>query len=154
MATTWPTDWAERVKGKDCPMCGQGRPEEDRWGVRVLAGQFSDAYLQRASWQAGYTIVVWRGRHVAEPTELTDEEAVGYWREVLRVASAVERHFRVVKLNYQLLGNAVPHLHTHLVPRYADDPMPGRPLDFPEGARPEIPAGVLRRDAQALRALV
>jgi hypothetical protein len=28
--------------------------------------------------------VVWRGRHVAEPTELSDEEAVGYWREVLR----------------------------------------------------------------------
>jgi diadenosine tetraphosphate (Ap4A) HIT family hydrolase len=70
------------------------------------------------------------------------------------VASAVERHFRPVKLNYQLLGNAVPHLHTHLVPRYADDPAPGRPLDFPDGARPEIPADRLRRDAQALRALI
>jgi diadenosine tetraphosphate (Ap4A) HIT family hydrolase len=99
-------------------------------------------------------IVVWRGRHVAEPTELSDEEAVGYWREVLRVASAVERHFRTVKLNYQLLGNAVPHLHTHLVPRYADDPSPGRPLDFPDAERPQIPADRLRRDAQALRALV
>src|SRR5215218_2867661 len=61
---TWPPDWAERVGGKDCPMCAQGRPDEDEWGVRVLAGRFSDAYLQRASWQTGYTIVVWRGRHV------------------------------------------------------------------------------------------
>jgi diadenosine tetraphosphate (Ap4A) HIT family hydrolase len=135
-------------------MCAQGRPDEDEWGVRVLAGRFSDAYLQRASWQAGYTIVVWRGRHVAEPTELTDEEAVGYWREVLRVASAIERHYTPVKLNYQLLGNAVPHLHTHLVPRFADDPSPGRPLDFPEGGRPEVPPDRLHRDALALRALV
>jgi diadenosine tetraphosphate (Ap4A) HIT family hydrolase len=154
MSTTWPPDWAERVRGKDCPMCVQGRPDEDEWGVRVLAGRFSDAYLQRASWQPGYTIVVWRGRHVAEPTELGDTEAVGYWREVLRVASAIARHYRPVKLNYQLLGNAVPHLHTHLVPRFADDPSPGRPLDFPTGERPEIPADRLRRDALALRALV
>jgi len=154
MSTTWPPDWTERVRGKDCPMCAQGRPDEDEWGVRVLAGRFSDAYLQRASWQPGYAIVVWRGRHVAEPTELSDEEAVGYWREVLRVVSAIERHYRPVKLNYQLLGNAVPHLHTHLVPRFADDPSPGRPLEFPEGGRPEIPADRLRRDALALRALV
>jgi diadenosine tetraphosphate (Ap4A) HIT family hydrolase len=154
MSTTWPPDWTERVRGKDCPMCAQGRPDEDEWGVRVLAGRFSDAYLQRASWQPGYTIVVWRGRHVAEPTELSDEEAVGYWREVLRVASAIERHYRPVKLNYQLLGNAVPHLHTHLLPRFADDPSPGRPLEFPEGGRSEIPADRLRRDALALRALV
>jgi diadenosine tetraphosphate (Ap4A) HIT family hydrolase len=98
--------------------------------------------------------VVGRGRHVAEPTELSDEEAVGYWREVLRVASAMERHYRPVKLNYQLLGNAVPHLHTHLLPRFADDPSSGRLLEFPEGGRPEIPAGRLRRDALALRALV
>ena len=94
MSTTWPPDWTERVRGKDCPMCAQGRPDEDEWGVRVLAGRFSDAYLQRASWQPGYTIVVWRGRHVAEPTELRDEEAVGDWREVLRVASAIERRLR------------------------------------------------------------
>ena len=50
MSTTWPPDWTERVRGKDCPMCAQGRPDEDEWGVRVLAGRFSDAYLQRASW--------------------------------------------------------------------------------------------------------
>ena len=80
-------------------MRAQGRPDEDGHGIRVLAGRYSDAYLQRASWQPGYTIVVWRGRHVAEPTELDEEEAGGYWREVLRVASALERHYRPVKLN-------------------------------------------------------
>jgi diadenosine tetraphosphate (Ap4A) HIT family hydrolase len=33
-------------------------------------------------------------------------------------------------MNYQLLGNLVPHLHVHLVPRYLDDPAPGKPLPF------------------------
>ena len=154
MTATWPSDWAERRRGKDCPMCGQGRPEETEHGIRVLAGRFSDAYLQRSSWQRGYTVVIWRGRHVAEPTELGEEEAAGYWRELLRVGSALERHYRPVKVNYQLLGNVVPHLHTHVLPRYADDPAPGGPLSFPQGARPNLPEDLLREDALALRALV
>jgi diadenosine tetraphosphate (Ap4A) HIT family hydrolase len=136
------------------PDVRQGRPEENGYGVRVLAGRFSDGYLQRASWQRGYTVVIWRGRHVAEPTELSDGEAVGYWREVLRVGAALERHYRPVKLNYQILGNAVPHLHTHLVPRFAQDPAPGRPLPFPEGERPDLPEEQLRRDVLALRSLI
>jgi diadenosine tetraphosphate (Ap4A) HIT family hydrolase len=32
-------------------------------------------------------------------------------------------------MNVQILGNAVPHLHAHLVPRYYGDPAPSRPLD-------------------------
>jgi hypothetical protein len=59
-------------------MCAQGRPDEDEYGIRIFAGRYSDAYLQRATWQPGYTVVTWRGRHVAEPTELDDEEASGY----------------------------------------------------------------------------
>ena len=32
-------------------------------------------------------------------------------------------------MNFQILGNLVPHLHAHLVPRSYGDPAPGRPLD-------------------------
>ena len=47
----------------------------------------SDAYLVRADIQRGLSMVVWRGRHVAEPTELTDAEAAAYGREVLPSAA-------------------------------------------------------------------
>jgi hypothetical protein len=108
MSATWPSDWPERPRGKDCPMFSQGRPDEDEHGIRIHAGRYSDAYLQRASWQLGYTVVMWRGRHVAEPTELSETEASGYWLEVLRVAAALQGHYQPVKMNYQTLGNAVP----------------------------------------------
>jgi diadenosine tetraphosphate (Ap4A) HIT family hydrolase len=71
--------------------------------------------------------VIWRGLHVAEPTELAPEEAAAYWRELLRVGRALEERFEPVKLNYELLGNSLPHLHTHVMPRYEDDPKPGIP---------------------------
>jgi diadenosine tetraphosphate (Ap4A) HIT family hydrolase len=151
-------DLAGRLAGtparQGLPDVRQGRPDEGEHGIRVHAGRYGDAYLQRATWQPGYTVVTWRGRHVAEPTELDDEEACGYWREVLRVASALRRHYRPVKLNYQTLGNAVPHLHTHLLPRFRQDSAPGRPLPFPEGERPHLPEDVLRADALALRSLL
>jgi diadenosine tetraphosphate (Ap4A) HIT family hydrolase len=135
-------------------MCEEGRPDETSFGIRILAGDVADAYLQRVGIQRGYTIVIWRGRHVAEPTELTEEEAAAYWRELLAVGRALERYLAPVKLNYDLLGNSLPHLHTHVVPRYADDPRPGWPFPFPEDEPPPHPEAQLRADAEALRGLL
>jgi diadenosine tetraphosphate (Ap4A) HIT family hydrolase len=135
-------------------MCEQGRPDETEWGVRVLAGEVSDAYLQRAAIQRGYTVVVWRGRHVAEPTELTAEEATAYWLEVLRVGRALETHLEPVKMNYDTLGNSLPHLHTHVLPRYADDPRPGWPFPFPADDPPLHPKEEFQADVAALRTLL
>jgi diadenosine tetraphosphate (Ap4A) HIT family hydrolase len=152
--TAWPADWSARYSGATCSMCVVDRQDEDEFGIRILAGRFSDAYLQRADVQRGYTLVIWRGRHVAEPTDLGDKEAAGYWLEVLRVARALQRHYRPLKMNYETLGNTVPHLHTHLVPRYVEDPAPGRPYPLlPDlSGLPLIPASQLRQDAAALRA--
>jgi diadenosine tetraphosphate (Ap4A) HIT family hydrolase len=150
----WPPSFYEWKRGEGCPICAEGRPEENRAGTRIFAGEVSDAYLRRTGIQRGYTIVTWRGRHVAEPTELGPEEAGAYWSEVLRVARALEEHLRPVKLNYNLLGNEVPHLHTHVIPRYADDPRPGWPFPFPEDEPPPHPEDEFRTDVEALRALL
>jgi diadenosine tetraphosphate (Ap4A) HIT family hydrolase len=150
----WPAAFYELRRGKGCEMCRQGRPDETEWGVRFFAGEFSDAYLQRASVQRGYSVVIWRGRHIAEPTELSTDEAAAYWLEVLRVGRALEQHLEPVKTNYELLGNSLPHLHTHVVPRYADDPRPGWPFPFPEDEPPPHPETELRADVAALRSLL
>lgn len=135
-------------------MCEEGRPDETPWGARIAAGRVSDAYLQRADIQRGYTVVIWRGRHVAEPTELSADEAAAYWLEVVHVARALETHLDPVKTNYNVLGNSLPHLHTHVIPRYADDPKPGWPFPFPEAERAPIDDDAFRRDVEALRALL
>jgi len=150
----WPQSFYDLRSGEGCPFCGDGRPDETPWGARIFAGEVSDAYLQRAAVQRGYTLVVWRGRHVAEPTELSPEEASQYWAELLRVARALETHLDPVKLNYNFLGNEVPHLHAHVLPRYADDPRPGWPFPFPDGDPGLLPEDQFRADAAALSALL
>lgn len=32
-------------------------------------------------------------------------------------------------MNYNILGNVIPHLHTHILPRYFTDSAPNRPID-------------------------
>jgi len=61
-------------------------------------------------------------RHVTELYDLPAPERATLMEEVSRVAQALARVFRPVKMNYELLGNLVPHIHWHLVPRVATDP--------------------------------
>jgi diadenosine tetraphosphate (Ap4A) HIT family hydrolase len=154
MTATWPADWDAMVAGRGCSMCAKGRPDDDGFGIRIQAARYSDAYLQRADMQRGYTLVIWRGRHVVEPTELEAAEAAEYWLEVLRVAEALQRYYRPLKMNYEVLGNALPHLHTHLIPRYLDDPAPGRPFPFLSDERPDLPEELVQREAAALRSML
>jgi diadenosine tetraphosphate (Ap4A) HIT family hydrolase len=157
MSSQWPVDWDLLIQGVGCEMCESTRPDSDIYGIRIHATANSDAILQRANIQRGYTLVIWRGRHITEPTELTDEEASAYGREVLTVARALIRHYRPLKMNYETLGNSLPHLHTHLVPRYADgDPAPGRPFPLlpQNGSEPTIADEQMWSDAKALRGLL
>lgn len=136
-------------------MCADGRTDDNGFGLRVYESQAADAYLQRADvGQPGYTIVIWRGRHVADPTELSEDEAAGYFADVLRVGRALEAQYRPIKMNFEMLGNSLPHLHTHVVPRYPDDGSPGHPPLFMRTAEADhrrLDEDVVRREAKALR---
>ncbi len=149
---TWPTDWAEKVRGTGCEMCLNGTPDRHDYGIRIDMRQHTATYLQWAAPQRGYAIVQWVGRHVAEPTELSHEESVTYWLDVLRLGRAMEEYFGACKVNYQLLGNGLPHLHTHVSVRFLDDPWPGRPLAF--SATRSLPKEEVERDGKALRSIL
>ena len=84
------------------------------------------AVLGNDQYYPGYTLVIAR-RHATELYHLPDAESTAYFRDMLRVARAIDRAFAPRKMNYELLGNTVAHLHWHLFPRYADDPNPARP---------------------------
>jgi diadenosine tetraphosphate (Ap4A) HIT family hydrolase len=150
-ARTWPQDWEARKAGEGCPSCLRiGVPEHD-WGVRVHEGRFADVYMNYRAHSRGYCVSVWKHGHVAELTELTDEQVAGYWLDTVRVARAIEAVYRPAKLNFQTLGNEVTHLHTHIVPRYVDDEQPGEPLPFDSEGKFTLTPEELRAQAQRVR---
>jgi diadenosine tetraphosphate (Ap4A) HIT family hydrolase len=68
----------------------------------------------------GYACVVSK-LHVVEPYELPPEERAAFWEETMTVARALASLYEPVKMNYEIHGNVVPHLHLHLYPRYDGD---------------------------------
>ena len=120
----------------------------------MYEGAVLDAYLNRDDAALGYVVAFWRGPHVAEATQLADEDATRFWRELLHVSRGIERDYKPAKLNFLLLGNTVPHLHAHIVPRYLDDPDPGRPPRFMMGEGPwaRLDDASYFRQVEALRA--
>jgi diadenosine tetraphosphate (Ap4A) HIT family hydrolase len=154
VAEQWPRDWDALVDGSACPMCLQNRNEDPYEFFRIARSRLADAYLNSRGIQRGYAIVIWRGPHVVEPMDLPGHEAAEYWDDVLHVAQALRAHYQPLKLNYMTLGNSVPHLHTHLVPRFVADPNPGGPFPFPEREPDPFPPDELEADVASLRALL
>jgi len=84
-------------------------------------------FLEQHQIYRGYCLVVCK-RHVEELFQLTEEERVQFCEDMNRVAEAVYRALKPRKINYELLGNKVPHLHWHVIPRYESDQIPEWPI--------------------------
>ena len=105
----------------DCPLCREPGGElvwQDD-ALRVILADEPDF--------PGFTRVVWQA-HVAEMTDLPPDGRARLLDAVLAVEAAMRAALRPDKVNLASLGNAVPHLHWHVVPRFADDArFPGSP---------------------------
>lgn len=85
--------------------------------------------------------VIWQN-HVAEMTDLQPDERRHLMRVVWATETALRRLCRPSKINLASLGNVVPHLHWHVIPRYEDDSHFPRPV-WAEALRP-APARVAK----------
>jgi diadenosine tetraphosphate (Ap4A) HIT family hydrolase len=120
--------WDALIRGESCPLCAEIQSGSTEEGFVVARLQISHLRLMRNQFLPGYSVLVCT-LHAAEPYHLTAEEQVSFFQDLMRAARALDRVFAPTKMNYQILGNLVPHLHSHLVPRYHGDPAPGRPID-------------------------
>jgi diadenosine tetraphosphate (Ap4A) HIT family hydrolase len=134
------------IETTQCPICSGGHPLDV---IAELDATWVTA--QPVAVLPGYACVVAR-RHVREPFQLPDDEMIAFWRESMAVARALSSLLEPRKMNYEIHGNSIPHLHLHLYPRFPGDPFEGRPIanDDPAFTRTE---DELRRLAGAIAAV-
>jgi diadenosine tetraphosphate (Ap4A) HIT family hydrolase len=118
-----PQEWARRRTPEGCIICASGAPLDI---IAELPTSWATAPVEAPL--RGYVCVVAR-RHVNEPFELPADEQGKFWADSMRVAAAVASLLQPIKMNYEIHGNTLPHLHLHLFPRHRDDPFVGGPVD-------------------------
>ena len=69
----------------------------------------------------GFCRVIWAS-HVKEMTDLPEEARAHLMQVVFAVEAVLREMLRPHKLNLASLGNITPHVHWHVIPRFADDP--------------------------------
>src|SRR5215203_2853910 len=107
------------MKISDCELC------RSDGGQVVLANEWLRVTLVAEPDYPGYVRVIWKD-HVREMTELADEDQQRLMKTVFAVESAQREVLSPTKMNLASLGNLTPHLHWHVIPRFADD------LHFPQ----------------------
>lgn len=65
-------------------------------------------------------------RHVKEMSDLPPSERLRLMETVFTVEAAVREIVRPDKINLASLGNVVPHVHWHVIPRWEED------VNFPD----------------------
>ena len=110
-----------------CPFCS-ARVAENMRRSKVATLAVSTLYLRKIQTYRGYGILVFDPRHATRLSELTREEREALWNDVCRSQSAIERVTKPDHMNIATLGNQVPHLHWHIIPRYMNDCRWGGPI--------------------------
>ena len=98
----------------DCELCAA--KNED---VLVNTPKFRVILVDDANYP-GFCRVIWN-RHIAEMTDLTYGEREHLMSLVFAVEEAIRHVMCPDKVNIAALGNMVPHIHWHVIPRYKDD---------------------------------
>ena len=107
-----------------CKACEQIWPRADHL---IADLGLSKAYLHDDQFFTGWTVVVFQ-RHATELFHLAPTERIQLMEEVSRIAKALAQALGAMKINYELLGNQLPHIHWHIIPRLKHDPAPLEPV--------------------------
>jgi diadenosine tetraphosphate (Ap4A) HIT family hydrolase len=97
-----------------CPLCAE------LGGTLVWQGRSARVVQVDDPDYPGYCRVIWNA-HVPEMSDLDEAERSHLWAIVDRVERTLRDMLLTDKINLASLGNQVPHLHWHVIPRWRDD---------------------------------
>ena len=136
----------------NCVLCkGELKPKE---GQLIWCGDDCRIILVNDPDLPGFCRVIWN-RHAAEMTDLTHGERDHLMTLVFAVEEAVRHVMHPDKVNIAALGNMVPHIHWHIIPRFKDDAFfPGSAWSKKTQETPIADLEARRKKAQELPAAI
>jgi diadenosine tetraphosphate (Ap4A) HIT family hydrolase len=140
--------WDDFARGIGCPLCAPRPGSNEHWDL-VATLSASSLYMPKNQTYRGHCQLVFDPRHATRLDQLSLEEWRAFSDDLLKAQAAVMRAVRPDHINIESLGNVVPHLHWHIVPRYKDDLRWGQPI-WPTPLEDMVDTPLLPGDRDAL----
>jgi len=116
---------------ENCLYCSKSN-DLDSLMIKICDLEVSTVYLFKEQTYRGRCNVVFK-EHKSEITDLTEEEAAAFIRDVRKVAKAIQKAFNPDKINYGAFADTMKHLHFHVVPKYEGGTSWGTTFDMNPG---------------------
>ena len=121
------SEWQRQASATSCAI-DHPRPEaQEHWDL-VVKLKSASLYLGKNQTYRGHCSLVLDIRHAARPDQLSAEEWLSYCADLQTSVAGIMRIVKADHVNVESLGNVLPHLHWHIVPRYENDPRWGLPI--------------------------
>ncbi len=126
---------APPLRREGCELC-LVLPELERGSRPQLIAELRETFAVLADNQGtrGWCVLILKD-HVEHMADLSAERQLRVFEDVACVAAVVRAVFSESgkgggppRINYECLGNLVPHVHWHVIPRHAHDPEPTKPV--------------------------
>lgn len=111
-----------------CPLCQAVERIRARQHTLLIA-ELPETYAVLGENQGcrGWCVLILK-EHKEHLTDMGISRQARIFQDVARLAGAVRLVTAPVRINYECLGNVVPHVHWHVIPRHTDDPDPTKPV--------------------------
>ena len=107
----------------DCYICNKHNGLVDTCG-RVYSDDLLAVYHlepKEDTVYLGYLFIELR-RHIDGFGDMNDDECVAVGRILKRISKVLMNHFNIEHVYFHVIGDNIPHLHIHIVPRYLGAP--------------------------------
>ncbi len=104
---------------KDCQYC-LNREAIENFGRIAFETEYSIIIVFKDQSHKGRMCVAYKKDHVAEITDLSPEDRLGFMNDVVACSNAIKAAYNPNRINYGAYGDTLGHLHFHLVPKYKD----------------------------------
>ena len=121
------SQWDSFARGLAGPLDAPRPASNEHWDY-IATMTVSSLYLSKNQTYRGQGQLIFDPRHVARLDELTADEWTRLAGDHYLAEQTIVRVLRPDHINVESLGNVVPHLHWHIIPRYLDDPSWGAPI--------------------------
>ena len=133
----WQLDqtWRDRLTGQRCELCEliKSDPVENSEGFKVADLRVTRWMLGRNQYIRGYSVLVLK-HHATELFEISSKLRAEFIEDIATASEALQHLLFPIKINQEIQGNVIPHLHCHIKPRFSTD-RPGHARIFQDAGR-------------------